>query len=159
MIKRVGGRSVPRLDEQPPAGETWCVGAVVFDGEGRAFVQRRTADRANFPGCWDIVGGHVERGETFAQALAREIREETGWTLDSVDRVLGVFPWRGSDAQLRYELDCVVTVKGDLGAPQLAPGEHDLFTWLHDDALGLLDENRGRDDGLIRAILECAFDS
>lgn len=41
------------------------------------------------PGSWFTVGGGVEAGETFAQAAAREIREETG----IVDAVLGPVVW------------------------------------------------------------------
>ena len=29
-----------------------------------------------FPGYWDLIGGHVEEGETPEQALVREVKEE-----------------------------------------------------------------------------------
>jgi len=41
------------------------------------------------PGSWFTVGGGLEPGETFVQAAAREIREETGIT----DAVLGPVVW------------------------------------------------------------------
>lgn len=41
------------------------------------------------PGSWFTVGGGVEAGETFVQAAAREIREETG----IADAVLGPVVW------------------------------------------------------------------
>ena len=31
-----------------------------------------------FPGYWDLIGGHVELGETPEEALVREIKEELG---------------------------------------------------------------------------------
>ena len=34
-----------------------------------------------FPNCWDLIGGHVEEGETPEQALIREYKEELGLTL------------------------------------------------------------------------------
>ena len=40
---------------------------------------RRAAHRS-YPDCWDIIGGHVEPGETLEQTLIREVEEETGVT-------------------------------------------------------------------------------
>jgi 8-oxo-dGTP diphosphatase len=34
-----------------------------------------------FPNCWDLIGGHVEDGETPEEALVREVNEELGITL------------------------------------------------------------------------------
>jgi len=30
------------------------------------------------PNCWDIIGGHVEQGETPRQCIVREVKEELG---------------------------------------------------------------------------------
>ena len=52
-----------------------CVGAIVVD-EGDLLVVRR--GRPPGQGLWSVPGGRVERGETMAEALVREVREETG---------------------------------------------------------------------------------
>jgi 8-oxo-dGTP diphosphatase len=31
-----------------------------------------------YPNCWDIIGGHVEQGETPEQCVIREVKEEIG---------------------------------------------------------------------------------
>lgn len=53
-----------------------CVGGLVYDGAGRLLLVRR----ANEPGSglWSVPGGRVEAGETDAEALVREMAEETG---------------------------------------------------------------------------------
>lgn len=52
-----------------------CVGAVAVDGE-RLLLVRRAQTPAS--GCWSVPGGRVERGETLAEAVVREVAEETG---------------------------------------------------------------------------------
>ena len=71
---------VPR----PAEGQRWIAGAVIHDGSGRIFMQRRSEERDLFPGAWDIVGGHLEPGEGILDALRREVNEETGWTFRRV---------------------------------------------------------------------------
>ncbi len=53
-----------------------CVGAIIQDAAGRLLFIRRGHDPE--AGSWSLPGGRVEPGESDAQALVREIREETG---------------------------------------------------------------------------------
>lgn len=46
------------------------------DGSGRLVVVRRA--KPPYAGRWTLPGGAVERGERLAEAVAREVREETG---------------------------------------------------------------------------------
>ncbi len=54
---------------------TVAVGAVVVDGD-RLLMVRRGHGPAG--GTWSIPGGHIELGETAAEAVVRELSEETG---------------------------------------------------------------------------------
>ena len=93
-----------------------CVGALIRDEQHRVYLQRRTADRRLLPGIWDIVGGHLEAGETPEQALAREVEEETGlvvrsWEgpLYSVTAVAVEMGW-----QMHCEVHRAVEFEGEL---------------------------------------------
>jgi 8-oxo-dGTP diphosphatase len=58
------------------AREVPCVGAVVFDDDGRLLLVRRANPPAR--GTWSLPGGRVETGEDDATAVVREVAEETG---------------------------------------------------------------------------------
>lgn len=138
----------------PAPGEVWTVGAVILDRDGRAFAQRRSADRRLFPDTWDIVGGHVEPGETLLQALAREVQEETGWRLRRVARLFGTTSWTGDDGGgLRHEADCPVHVDGDLDRPALEWAQHSAYEWFGPGDLHRLKENCGPGGFLIHDLI------
>lgn len=142
----MSGHQVPGCAPHPPdferiqreasaAGIRCVVGAVLVNPLGEVFLQRRAPHVRLFPGCWDIVGGHVEEGESLCAALAREIGEETGWRLVQVDDLVDVFDWSGGDGERKREIDVLATVAGDLTRPLI---ERDKFVearWLDEAAL------------------------
>jgi len=66
--------------------EVACGGAVGHDAEGRLLLIRR--GHAPSAGLWSVPGGRREAGESEAEAVGREVAEETGLRVRP-DRVLG----------------------------------------------------------------------
>jgi 8-oxo-dGTP diphosphatase len=56
------------------------VGGLLIDGEGRVLLGLRAAWKRAWPQHWDVVGGHLEPGESLEDTLVREFREEIGVT-------------------------------------------------------------------------------
>lgn len=66
---------------------TLGVRAVVFDEAAKSvFLVRHT-----YVNGWHLPGGGVERGETFMQALIKELREEGNIELDGVPELFGLY--------------------------------------------------------------------
>jgi 8-oxo-dGTP diphosphatase len=133
-----------------------CAGALIMNVDGRLFVQRRSPTRSLFPNAWDIVGGHLEAGESVIDALRREIAEETGWRLTHIVAELPPVTYVGEDGATRIEEDFLVRVEGDLDRPRLEAGKHTEFRWIgFEDVAGLLGDGPG--DDVARRILTAAF--
>lgn len=62
-----------------------CVGAAIVDDAGKVLLQKRS-DRK----MWGFPGGVMELGESFTDAVKREVKEETGLIVE-VERLLGVY--------------------------------------------------------------------
>ena len=138
---------IDRLYEEGLAlGRQGVVGCLVIRPDGRVFAQRRSPLRKMFPGCWDLVGGHIETGESPSQALERELAEETGWTLDQILGLRRVVDWESVDTegwvQLKREFVLAVTVVGGWDHPQLEAGKVTEGRWFGSTDLEVLNENR-----------------
>jgi 8-oxo-dGTP diphosphatase len=93
-----------------------CVGAVIKDRSGRLLLIRRGHEPGK--GQWSIPGGRVEAGESDAEALAREVREETGLVV-AIGRLIGSVRRPAGDGREFDIRDYAATVTG--GA--LVPGD------------------------------------
>jgi mutator protein MutT len=82
------------------------VGAIVVDAGRLLLVQR---GRGAGIGLWSVPGGRVERGETLAEAVVRELQEETGLH-GECERFVGWVERIGADYHFVI-LDFVVTVQ------------------------------------------------
>lgn len=107
------------------------VKALVFRRRRLLLLHRRD-DLAVAPGLWDMPGGGVEVGERLEDALVREVREETGFTVRvgrpihaEIVHTRFVSGRKLTVAVLYYE--CSTRA---VGSPRLDPEEHTDFAWV-----------------------------
>lgn len=96
------------------------VAAVILDPDGRVLLQEKSGGEG-----WSLPAGAIEPGETPAEAVIREVMEETGFPV-SVDAVLGVFG--GKEFRYTYpngdEVEYVVTLfRCRIAGPKLADAD------------------------------------
>lgn len=71
-----------------------CVYVLVFNRRGELFIHLRTASKDVYPSHWDVaVGGVLAAGESYAEGVAREVKEELG-VETAVEQL---FPFRYGD--------------------------------------------------------------
>ena len=67
---------------------------LLFNAKGELFVQKRTAGKDVYPGCYEVaVGGVVQAGEEYDVSAQRELAEEVGMA-DAVLTPLFDFYWQ-----------------------------------------------------------------
>jgi ADP-ribose pyrophosphatase YjhB (NUDIX family) len=99
-------------DPEAPTANSLVVGssAVVVNDEGRILLQRRS-DSGN----WALPGGAMDIGETFAESVIREVKEETGFDV-RIERIIGIYSDPGhvfaySDGEVRQEFNICLACK------------------------------------------------
>lgn len=108
----------------PGPARVQCVGGVITDDSGRLLLIQRGHEPG--VGLWSIPGGRIEPGETDAQALVREMREETGLIV-TCGRLLGAVERPGLGGAVVDIRDYTAVVTGG----ELAPGDDaDAVRWV-----------------------------
>jgi 8-oxo-dGTP diphosphatase len=79
--------AAPLSPQATPCAEQNCrvTSALLVDGRGWVLLQERDERALVSPEQWGLVGGHLEDGESFEEALHRELEEETGLREDGFE--------------------------------------------------------------------------
>ena len=95
---------------------------VIVDADGRVLLLKRSRASKNNAGTWEFPGGKTDPGETFDQALLREVNEETGLRI-SLERVVGAGECDLPERKIAY---LFLEARHVNGAVRLSE-EHDAF--------------------------------
>ena len=123
----------PRDDRSYPDRPYLGIGALIFDGDRILMVER---GHEPLKGWWSLPGGILEPGETLANGIRREVREETGLEIEP-EEVFEIFERIMPDAEGRTEyhyvlIDYVCRVTGGSLAPA---SDVSRAVWLREDEL------------------------
>jgi 8-oxo-dGTP diphosphatase len=133
---------LPSAEPQPIR----CVGAVIKDDAGRLLLVRRGHEPGL--GLWSIPGGRVERGESDAEAVVREVLEETGLAV-SCGPLLGRVLRPGLAGAVIEVFDFLAVVTGG----ELAAGDDAAEArWVTPEGAAALDQASQLTAGLLDAL-------
>jgi len=77
---------------------------------------------------WDIPGGRVQRGESLMETLMREVKEETGFTIEPLELLQNI--WTKTEHKYNYQVFLVIYVcKIKSGKIKIADNETADYGW------------------------------
>jgi len=97
---------------------TRVVMGLLFDLSGRILIAKRNPQQ-RYGGLWEFPGGKVETGESYAEALVREIREELDASV-LIDRVYPGYLYSYRDLRAEF-----IPVSGSIEPNDITLMEHD----------------------------------
>lgn len=125
--------------EQPTGGVQVAVAALVSRGGSVLLVQRAKAPAL---GKWSLPGGHVLMGEALADAVVRELAEETALAASAVGELVEVSELVRPEAHLHYLIH-VYRVEVDPASAPRAGDDAAAVRWVGGDEVGGLDATGG----------------
>lgn len=124
------------INEATEAGiKRFVVGAVLAKKDKVLVLRRRPEEFMG--GMFELPSGKVEPGETLIGALKREVKEETGLAIKTVQAYLGSFDYQSGSGKPTRQFN--YSAKIFPGKLKLSPMEHDTYQWIGPEKKDVLD--------------------
>lgn len=107
-----------------------AVRVLLTDENGKILIIKRSTDSKTNSGKWELPGGKVDQGESFDQALIREVYEETNLKI-ALDHVVGVCEQNLPLIRAVHIIMSGKIVEGELNLSS----EHEGYAWVFFDNL------------------------
>lgn len=115
----------------------------------KLFIAKRADTKQTWPGRYELIGGHVDPGETLEDALKREVREEINVEV-TVGQIVGAFTYE-SEATFKVEI-CYLCELADVSAePVINPDDHSEGQWIDSSQLATFGKEDEETDMLAKA--------
>ena len=106
--------------------------AFVYEN-GKVLVAKRADTKKFLPGLWELPGGHVEIGESVAEALVREVMEELHCAIE-VGNPFFSFSYLPKEDRHAVEVDCFARLE-EGQAVTLNGDDHSAFAWIKEEEI------------------------
>lgn len=118
--------------------DTNIVVVAVIHRDGKVFIAKRADTKETWPGKFELVGGHVDPGETLEVALQREVREEIDAEV-TIGPIIGAFTYESEDT-FKVEICYLCELADPASEPVINPEDHSEGRWISKADLGMLTE-------------------
>jgi mutator protein MutT len=123
---------------KPPGIFNVAVEGVIIN-DGKILITQRSFERPHAPGEWEILTGRVDQGESFEEALNREIMEEVGLKIEVLQPFNTFHFFRGPEKVEHLGVSFVCRYKG--GEVKLDKTEQINYKWATpEEALELIND-------------------
>jgi 8-oxo-dGTP diphosphatase len=109
------------------------VKVLIRDGSGHFLLLKRSNRSKSNVGRWEPPGGKINTGESFDEALLREVAEETGLVI-SIQHVAGAVEWEMGQLRL---VQLILEGSVESGKLHLSD-EHEAYSWVKPEEFSTL---------------------
>lgn len=129
---------------------TNIVVCALIEHGGKLFVAKRANTKTSWPGRYEIIGGHLDPGESLEDGLRREIMEEVGAGIE-IGQIVDAFTYQSQDEGVFKVEICYLCHFPEGVEPTLNPEDHSEFRWITEEELPLIKKDDEETEAIRKA--------